>query len=181
MAPVVGLSAGEIERFAREYATTQPSRLRPLIGLEYHKNGAMQFRALACLPVLSGAWRHRGGGLARSTHALQFGVLDMNRVEMPEVHKHGVRTHCHESGCVMQNIGVGHPAINHDSFTPQEQLDLLEQIWASLSQHPERVPLTDAQAGELDRRLDDLEDDIREGRSLGEPWDEVRKRLNLPR
>ena len=27
----------------------------------------MQFRTVACLPVLSGAWRHRGGGLARST------------------------------------------------------------------------------------------------------------------
>ncbi|MBX7187744.1 MAG: molybdopterin-dependent oxidoreductase [Vicinamibacteria bacterium] len=89
---LVGLPAGEIERFAREYATTQPSLLRPLIGLEHHRNGAMQFRALACLPVLSGAWRHRGGGLARSTHALQFGVLDMKSVEMPEVHKPGVRS-----------------------------------------------------------------------------------------
>ena len=87
----VGLPASEIERFAREYATTQPSLLRPLIGLEHHRNGAMQLRTLACLPVLSGAWRHRGGGLARSTHALQFAVLDMDRVLMPEVAKPGVR------------------------------------------------------------------------------------------
>jgi anaerobic selenocysteine-containing dehydrogenase len=92
VAPLVGLKAEEIERFAREYATTQPSLLRPLIGLEHHRNGAMQFRALACLPVLSGAWRHLGGGLARSTHALQFGVLDMKSIEMPEVHKADVRT-----------------------------------------------------------------------------------------
>ena len=92
VASVVGLKVDDIERFAREYATTTPSLLRPLIGPEHHKNGATQFRTLACLPVLSGAWRHRGGGLARSTHALQFGVLDMNRVEMPEVHKQGVRT-----------------------------------------------------------------------------------------
>ena len=41
--------------------------------------------------MLSGAWRHRGGGLARSTHALQFAVLDMDRVLMPEVYKPGVR------------------------------------------------------------------------------------------
>ena len=81
----------------------------------------------------------------------------------------------------MQNTDVGHPAIDLNAFTPQEQLDLLEQIWASLSQHPERIPLTDAQAVELDRRLDDLDDDIREGRPLGEPWDEVRKRLNPTR
>jgi anaerobic selenocysteine-containing dehydrogenase len=91
VAHTVGLSADEIERFAREYATTQPSLLRPLIGIEHHRNGAMMFRTLACLPVLSGAWKHRGGGLARSTHALQFAALDMDRVLMPEVHKPGVR------------------------------------------------------------------------------------------
>jgi anaerobic selenocysteine-containing dehydrogenase len=91
VSPTVGLPVEEIERFAREYATTQPSLLRPLIGLEHHRNGAMQFRTLACLPVLSGAWRHRGGGLARSTHALHFAALDMDRVKMPEVRKPGVR------------------------------------------------------------------------------------------
>lgn len=88
---IVGLPEEEIERFAREYATTQPSLLRPLIGLEHHVNGAMQFRTLVCLAVLSGAWKHRGGGLARSTHALQFSVLDMDRVLMPEVQVPGVR------------------------------------------------------------------------------------------
>jgi anaerobic selenocysteine-containing dehydrogenase len=87
MAAVIGLSAADIERFAREYATTQPSLLRPLIGIEHHRNGAMQFRALACLPVLSGAWKHRGGGLARSTHALHFAALAMDRVKMPAVHR----------------------------------------------------------------------------------------------
>ncbi len=91
VAHTVGLRAEEIERFAREYATTQPSLLRPLIGMEHHRNGAMQLRTLACLAVLSGSWRHRGGGLARSTHALQFATLDMDRVLMPEVHTPGVR------------------------------------------------------------------------------------------
>ncbi len=91
VADVVGLPAAAIEQFAREYATTQPSLLRPLIGPEHHRNGAMQFRTLACLPVLTGAWRHRGGGLARSTHMLQFATLAMDRVRMPEVEKPGVR------------------------------------------------------------------------------------------
>lgn len=88
----VGLSAGDIERFAREYATTQPSLLRPLIGIEHHRNGAMQFRTIACLPVLSGAWKHRGGGLARSTHMLHLDALDHNAVLRPDVYKPGVRT-----------------------------------------------------------------------------------------
>ncbi len=92
VAPIVGLSVADIEQFAREYATTHPSLLRPLIGIEHHINGAMQFRAVSCLPVLSGAWKHRGGGLARSTHALHFAALDMGAVLRPDVHKPGVRS-----------------------------------------------------------------------------------------
>lgn len=91
VADTVGLPVDDIERFAREYATTHPSLLRPLIGLEHHVNGAMQFRTLACLPVLSGAWRHRGGGLARSTHALHLAALDVDALVMPEVHVPRVR------------------------------------------------------------------------------------------
>ena len=91
VSPTVGLPVADIERFAREYATIQPSLVRPLIGIEHHRHGAMQFRTLACLPVLIGAWKHRGGGLARSTHKLHFAVLDMDRVKMPEVQKPGVR------------------------------------------------------------------------------------------
>jgi anaerobic selenocysteine-containing dehydrogenase len=92
VAAAIGLPAAEIERFARAYATTRPSLIRPLIGIEHHRNGAMQFRALACLPVLSGAWRDRGGGLARSTHALQLEALDLASVERPDVCVPGVRT-----------------------------------------------------------------------------------------
>ncbi|MBM3750097.1 MAG: molybdopterin oxidoreductase family protein [Acidimicrobiia bacterium] len=92
VASLTGISADDIERFARTYATTHPSLLRPLIGLEHHRNGAMQFRTIACLPVLSGAWRHRGGGLARSTHALHFAALDMAAVELPQHDTPGVRT-----------------------------------------------------------------------------------------
>jgi len=86
-----GLSAEDIERFARRYATTHPSVIRPLIGVEHHRNGAMMFRTIACLPVLSGAWRHRGGGLSRSTHALQYSTLDMDGLVRPDVHRPGVR------------------------------------------------------------------------------------------
>ena len=69
------------------------------------------------------------------------------------------------------------PALNLDDLSPEEQLDLLEEIWDRLSQHPTGIPLTDAQRSELDRRLDVLEDDVRAGRPLGRPWSEVRERL----
>jgi putative addiction module component (TIGR02574 family) len=72
---------------------------------------------------------------------------------------------------------MGHPAVNLDELSPEEQLELLDQIWDRLSRNPSAVPLTEAQRLELDSRLDDLDEDIRAGRPLGEPWDEVRKRL----
>jgi len=58
-------------------------------------------------------------------------------------------------------------------LSPEERLELLEQLWDSLSDTPEAVPMTDAQRQELDRRLDDLD---REG-PVGIPWDEVLDRI----
>ena len=89
---ITGLSAGDIERFALEYADAKPSLLRPLIGLEHHRNGAMMFRTLACLPVLTGAWRYRGGGLARSTGAFQFSMLNMDGLLMPALAQQPARS-----------------------------------------------------------------------------------------
>jgi anaerobic selenocysteine-containing dehydrogenase len=92
VAEVTGIAPEEIEKLAREYATAQPSLLRPLIGLEHHHNGAMTFRTLACLPILTGAWRHRGGGLSRSTGALQYSTLNNSGLQMAEKDQPGVRT-----------------------------------------------------------------------------------------
>jgi anaerobic selenocysteine-containing dehydrogenase len=69
VAEVCGLGTHEVERLGREYGTTTPAFIRTLIGAEHQEHGAMFFRALACLPALTGAWRHRGGGLARSVGA----------------------------------------------------------------------------------------------------------------
>ncbi len=91
-AEITGLDAGVIEQLAREYGAAVPSVIRPLIGIEHHRNGAMMFRTIACLPVLTGAWRHRGGGLCRSTGALQFSTFDMNALFLPQYHQPDVRT-----------------------------------------------------------------------------------------
>ncbi len=65
------------------------------------------------------------------------------------------------------------PAVSFDHLTVEERLELLDRLWDSLVDTPERIPLTDAQKEELDRRLDDFERDP----SIGIPWDEVRKRI----
>jgi putative addiction module component (TIGR02574 family) len=55
----------------------------------------------------------------------------------------------------------------------EERLQLLDQLWESLSRTPEVFPLTNAQREELDWRLDDLD---RSGPS-GIPWEEVLHRI----
>lgn len=72
---------------------------------------------------------------------------------------------------------MGHPTVNLDSLSPEEQLELLEQLWDRLSQHPDQVPVTDEQRRELDSRLADLAGDIEAGRRVGIPWDEVLKQI----
>jgi len=68
---------------------------------------------------------------------------------------------------------MGKPAPDIAALTLDERLSLLEQLWDSLATQPEAVPLTNAQRTELDRRLDDLEN---EG-PVGIPWDEVLSRI----
>ncbi len=57
------------------------------------------------------------------------------------------------------------------NLTTEQRLALLGDIWDSLD--PEDVPVTEAHRAELDRRLDDLEQD----RDLGIPWEEVLRQI----
>jgi putative addiction module component (TIGR02574 family) len=56
----------------------------------------------------------------------------------------------------------------------EDRLRLIEDIWDSLVESPESLPVTDAQRRELDRRLADHEKDPAAGRS----WEEVRASLD---
>lgn len=83
-AAVTGVAADEITRLARAYATTRPSVVRVLIGMEHHERGGAGIHAVACLPALVGAWRDRGGGLASMTSPA-FAALRRDRLAMPEL------------------------------------------------------------------------------------------------
>jgi anaerobic selenocysteine-containing dehydrogenase len=67
VAALTGLGAEEIAGLAREYATTQPAAIRLNYGVQRSERGGMAVRAIALLPVLTGAWRLAGGGLQLST------------------------------------------------------------------------------------------------------------------
>jgi len=67
MSSVCGLPAATIERLAREYARASAPFIRLGSGLTRYANGAMTVRTIACLPAVTGAWQHAGGGILTGT------------------------------------------------------------------------------------------------------------------
>jgi anaerobic selenocysteine-containing dehydrogenase len=59
---ITGLAADEITAFARLYGGTQRSFLRVGFGFTRSRNGSAGMHAVTCLPAITGAWQHRGGG-----------------------------------------------------------------------------------------------------------------------
>jgi len=53
-----------------------------------------------------------------------------------------------------------------------ERILAVEKIWDSIADHPESVPVTKAQAAELDRRLQDIS-----MKDKGLSWSQVKKRI----
>ena len=68
-------------------------------------------------------------------------------------------------------------AIDLDALTPDEQLDLVGQLWDRLSRRPEVLRLSDELREELDVRSEELDRDVAEGRPTGIPWQEVIRRI----
>lgn len=67
MSEVCGLSSEVIERMAREYARAKAPFIRLGSGLTRYGNGAMNVRAICCLPAAVGAWAQPGGGVFTGT------------------------------------------------------------------------------------------------------------------
>jgi len=75
---ITGIPANDIRKFAREYATSQPSAIRIGVALERSYGGSQAIRAVTCLPALTGAWRHVGGGILQFPvweHPYKFDVI----------------------------------------------------------------------------------------------------------
>jgi anaerobic selenocysteine-containing dehydrogenase len=78
-----GMTPGEIEQLAREYATTRPAALRLNYGVQRAENGGAAVRAIAMLPALTGAWKTRGGGGQLSTSGAF--AWDKKALERPDL------------------------------------------------------------------------------------------------
>ncbi|NCC62713.1 MAG: addiction module protein [Verrucomicrobiae bacterium] len=64
-------------------------------------------------------------------------------------------------------------ASNILELSVSERIQLVEDIWDSVAEAPESVPLTQNEKAELDRRLDAYHKDPNEG----SPWGMVRERI----
>jgi anaerobic selenocysteine-containing dehydrogenase len=74
-AAITGLTAGEIVAFARLYGRTPRSFIRCHHGFSRSRNGAANMHAVTCLPAVTGAWQHRGGGALYG----QTGIYPLDR------------------------------------------------------------------------------------------------------
>ena len=70
-AAICGVPASQIESLARDYGQCllqkQPAAIRLNYGMQRVRGGGNAARAVACLPALIGAWRHRAGGVLLSS------------------------------------------------------------------------------------------------------------------
>jgi anaerobic selenocysteine-containing dehydrogenase len=84
-AEVCGLKVEDIRQLAHDFAHTTPAGIRLNYGVQRSRGGGNAVRAIACLPALTGAWRHRGGGVLMSaTHHARAHNIGLQR---PDLHR----------------------------------------------------------------------------------------------
>src|SRR5919198_2076417 len=83
VAAITGISAEDVVRLAREYATTRPAAIRMNYGVQRSENGGTAVRAIAMLPCLIGSWKEVGGGLQLSTSGAY--PLRRDRLDRPDL------------------------------------------------------------------------------------------------
>ena len=88
-AAITGLSVDEIVSFARLYGGTKKAYIRCHHGFSRSRNGAVNMHAASCLPAVTGAWRHKGGGALYG----QTGIypLDRTLIEGRDLEDRGIR------------------------------------------------------------------------------------------
>lgn len=82
-AQVCGLTVEQIRQLAHDYGNLKPAAIRLNYGMQRVRGGGNAVRAIACLPAMVGAWRHRAGGLLLSSS----GVSPFKRadLQMPQL------------------------------------------------------------------------------------------------
>ena len=84
-AAVCGVPADRIRALAREYGTLQPAAIRLNYGMQRVHGGGNAVRLIALLPCLTGAWRHRAGGLLLSSSGWFKAARDDAALQRPDL------------------------------------------------------------------------------------------------
>jgi anaerobic selenocysteine-containing dehydrogenase len=105
---VTGVPAGDVARFAREFASIQPSVIRLGVALERHAGGGQTIRAVCAIPALTGSWRHVSGGLLQMP--LWEFPIDWARVSRPDFIRPGTR--------VVNNLQLGRALVGDMKLDP---------------------------------------------------------------
>ena len=78
-----GISAGDIRKLAREYATVRPAVIRLNYGVQRSEGGGMATRSIVMLPCITGSWKEVGGGLQMSTSgAARFNTSHLKQPDL---------------------------------------------------------------------------------------------------
>ena len=73
---------------------------------------------------------------------------------------------------------MGMAAIDISTLTVEQRLELLDEIWESLYETPQGIPLSEAQREELDRRIEEFDNEgPPDAARAGAPLDEVLDRI----
>ncbi|MDO7906472.1 molybdopterin oxidoreductase family protein [Paenibacillus sp. JX-17] len=80
---ITGVPAEDIIRLAEMYGQSGSAYIHIGNGLQHHDNGGMNVRAITCLPAVTGQWKRRGGGAARSNSG--YAKLNSAALERPDL------------------------------------------------------------------------------------------------
>ena len=84
-AEVCGISADEVRGLALDYASITPAAIRLNYGMQRVRGGGNAVRLVALLPCLTGAWRHRAGGLLLSSSGWFEGAVNGGQLQRPDL------------------------------------------------------------------------------------------------
>ncbi len=84
-AEACGVDAALIRELAQDYATLQPAAIRLNYGMQRVRGGGNAVRLIALLPCLTGAWRHRAGGLLLSASGWAGRVRNDAALQRPDL------------------------------------------------------------------------------------------------
>ena len=85
-AQVCGIEVEQVRALARDLGTVKPAAIRLNYGVQRVKGGGNAVRAIACIPAVTGAWRHVGGGALLSSS----GFVNKLNIERPDLRAKGL-------------------------------------------------------------------------------------------